>query len=35
METRSLPDTIRTIIAQAGGLGLSGAVTYVGASQFT
>jgi hypothetical protein len=35
METRSLPETIRTIIAQAGGLGLAGAFTYVGASQFT
>jgi len=35
METRLLPETIRTIIAQAGGLGLAGAFTYVGASQFT
>jgi hypothetical protein len=35
METRSLPEMIRTIIAQAGGLGLAGAFTYVGASQFT
>ena len=35
METRSLPETIRTIIAQSGGLGLAGAFTYVGASQFT
>ena len=35
METRSIPETIRTIIAQAGGLGLTGAFTYVGASQFT
>ena len=35
METRSLPETIRTIIAQAGGLGLAGAFKHVGTSQFT
>jgi hypothetical protein len=35
VETSSIPETIRTILAQAGGHGLSGAFTYVGASQFT
>ena len=34
MDAASLPETIRTIIDQAGGLGLRGAFTYIGASQF-
>ena len=34
MEPASIPETIRTIIAQAGGLGLRGAFTYLGARQF-
>jgi hypothetical protein len=34
MEPASIPETIRTIIAQAGGLGLRGAFTYIGARQF-
>ncbi len=34
MEPASIPETIRTIIDQAGGLGLRGAFTYIGASQF-
>ena len=34
MEPASIPETIRTIIDQAGGLGLRGAFTYVGARQF-
>jgi hypothetical protein len=33
MEPDSLPETIRTILFQAGGLGLRGAFTYIGASQ--
>ena len=35
MKLDSLPDTVRTIIAQAGGLGLRGAFVYIGASGFT
>ncbi len=31
MKTESLPETVQAIIAQAGGLGLRGAFTYVGA----
>ena len=34
MKAKALPDTIQAIIEQAGGLGLSGAFTYVGASAF-
>ena len=34
MDLASIPETIRTIIDQAGGLGLRGAFTYVGARQF-
>jgi hypothetical protein len=34
MDPDSIPETIRTIIAQAGGLGLRGAFTYIGATQF-
>ena len=34
MDAASIPETIRTIIDQAGGLGLRGAFTYVGARQF-
>lgn len=34
MDTASVPETIRTIIAQAGGFGLRGAFTYIGASRF-
>lgn len=34
-ESKELPYTIRTIIAQCGGMGLRGAFTYVGAHQFT
>ena len=33
MDPASIPETIRTIIAQAGGLGLRGAFTYIGASR--
>ncbi len=33
MEPAPIPETIRTIIDQAGGLGLRGAFTYIGASQ--
>ena len=32
---KTVPDTIRAILDQAGGLGLRGAFTYIGASQFT
>ncbi len=35
MKTESLPETVQAIIAQAGGLGLRGAFTYVGASTFS
>jgi hypothetical protein len=35
MKTESLPDTIQAILAQAGGLGLTGAFVYVGADHFT
>jgi hypothetical protein len=35
MKPDTVPETVQAIIAQAGGLGLSGAFTYVGASQFT
>ena len=35
MKTESLPDTVQAIIAQAGGLGLRGAFTYIGASAFS
>ena len=34
MDAASIPETIRTIIDQAGGLGLRGAFTYIGARQF-
>jgi hypothetical protein len=34
MKLDSLPETIRTIIAQAGGLGTRGAFAWVGASRF-
>ena len=34
MDPKSLPETIRTITEQAGGLGLHGAFTYMGASKF-
>ena len=34
MDLAWIPETIRTIIDQAGGLGLRGALTYVGASEF-
>jgi hypothetical protein len=34
MELASVPETIRTIIDQAGGLGLRGAFTYIGAHNF-
>lgn len=30
-----LPETVQTIIAQAGGLGLQGAFAYIGASAFS
>ncbi len=35
MKTESLPETVQAIIAQAGGLGLRGAFTYIGAQDFT
>ena len=35
MQPPSLPDTIQAILAQAGGLGLTGAFVYVGAQHFT
>ena len=35
MQTRPLPETIRTILDQAGGLGLTGAFVYIGAQDFT
>ena len=35
MQLASLPETVQTIIAQAGGLGLHGAFTYIGASAFS
>lgn len=35
MKTESLPETVQAIIAQAGGLGLRGAFTYIGASAFS
>jgi hypothetical protein len=35
MNSQSLPDTIQAIIAKAGGLGLHGALVYIGASHFT
>lgn len=34
MEPRTLPETIQTIIEQAGGFGLAGAFAYVGAQRF-
>ena len=34
MDPDSIPETIRTIISQAGGLGLRGAFTYIGAHGF-
>lgn len=34
MDVASIPETIRTIIDQAGGLGLRGAFTYIGAQRF-
>jgi hypothetical protein len=34
MDLASVPETIRTIIEQAGGLGLRGAFAYIGAQQF-
>ena len=34
MELKSLPETIRTIIEQAGGFGLNGAFAYIGANRF-
>lgn len=33
MELQSLPETIRNLIEQAGGLGLRGAFTYIGANR--
>jgi len=33
MKLKSIPETIRTIIEQAGGLGLRGAFVYIGASK--
>jgi hypothetical protein len=35
MKLESLPDTIRAIVSQAGGLGLRGAFVYVGAHNLT
>jgi hypothetical protein len=35
MKLDTVPETVQAIIAQAGGLGLSGAFTYIGASQFS
>ena len=35
MQTKPLPDTIRAILDQAGGLGLTGAFVYIGAQDFT
>ena len=35
MDLNLIPETIRTIIAQAGGLGLRGAFVYIGASKLT
>ena len=35
MDLKSLPETIRTIIEQARGLGLHGAFVYIGASKLT
>ena len=35
MKLESLPETVQAIIAQAGGLGLRGAFTYIGASAFS
>ena len=34
MDAASIPETIRTILDQAGGLGLRGAFTYIGAQEF-
>ena len=34
MDLASVPETIRTIIEQAGGLGLRGAFAYIGAQQY-
>jgi hypothetical protein len=34
MDLASIPETIRTILDQAGGLGLRGAFTYIGAQDF-
>lgn len=35
MKSNHLPDTIQTILAQAGGLGLTGAFAYIGAQRFS
>jgi hypothetical protein len=35
MQLASLPETVQTILAQAGGLGLPGAFAYIGASAFS
>ena len=35
IKLESLPETVQAIIAQAGGLGLRGAFTYIGASAFS
>jgi hypothetical protein len=35
MQLASLPETVQAILAQAGGLGLHGAFTYIGAQHFT
>ena len=35
MQLASLPETVQAILAQAGGLGLNGAFTYIGAQHFT
>ena len=34
MELKSLPETIRTIVEQAEGFGLTGAFAYIGANHF-
>jgi hypothetical protein len=35
MKLKTLPETVQAILAQAGGLGLHGAFTYIGASAFS
>ena len=35
MQLASLPETVQAILAQAGGQGLNGAFTYIGAQHFT